>query len=214
MHPADLLIFDLDGTLIDSKVDIANSVNLTFRELGIEEKRPEEIYSYIGEGVRKLIKATLGEGKEALFEETIRVFRGYYLAHLLDTTNIYPGVDDILKHFRDKAKALATNKPIEYTTKILDGLGLTHQFKVIVAGNNGIRIKPEPDMIIKVITDLNIKKENTVMIGDGVNDILAAKAAGIRSCAIGSGLSNKETLLSLSPDYFCEKIENIKELFI
>lgn len=213
MHPADLLIFDLDGTLIDSKVDIATSVNLTFRELGIEEKRPEEIYSYIGEGVRKLIKATLGEEKEALFDEAIKIFRGYYLSHLLDTTSIYPGVNEILQHFRDKDKAISTNKPIEYTTKIIDGLALRRHFKVIVAGNNGIRLKPEADMIIKVISELNTRKDKAVMIGDGVNDILAAKAAGIRSCAIGSGLGNREALLSLNPDYFCDGIEGLKDLF-
>lgn len=213
MYPIDLMVFDLDGTLIDSKIDIACSVNLTFKELGIKEKNPEEIYSYIGEGVRKLIKATLGEEKDALFDEAIRIFRGYYLAHLLDTTSIYPGVKEILHHFQDKDKAIITNKPIEYTTKIVDGLGLRQHFKVIVAGNNGIRLKPEADMLIKVISDLNVKKERAVMIGDGVNDILAARAADIRSCAIGSGLGNKDLLLSLNPDYFCEKIEYIKDLF-
>lgn len=213
MYPVDLLIFDLDGTLIDSKVDIAYSVNLTFRDLGLKEKRPEEIYSYIGEGVRKLIKATLGEEKEALFDEAIKIFRGYYLAHLLDTTNIYPGVDKVLSHFQDKDKAITTNKPIEYTTKIVEGLGLKIYFKMIIAGNNGIRLKPEADMLIKVISDLNVKKERAVMIGDGVNDILAARAAGIISCAIGSGLGNKDILISLNPDYFCNKIGDIKGLF-
>ena len=213
MYPVDLLIFDLDGTLIDSKVDIARSVNLTFKELGIEEKKPEEIYSYIGEGVRKLIKASLGEEKETLFDEAIKIFRGYYLAHLLDTTSIYPGVSEVLSHFREKDKAISTNKPIEYTTKILEGLGLTQNFKLVLAGNNGIRLKPEADMINKVMSDLNAQKERAVMIGDGVNDILAARGAGIRSCAIGSGLGNKDLLRSLNPDYFCEKIDEIKELF-
>lgn len=213
MYPVDLLIFDLDGTLIDSKVDIAYSVNLTFRDLGLKEKRPEEIYSYIGEGVKKLIKASLGEEKEALFDEAIKIFKGYYLAHLLDTTSIYHGVDKVLYHFKDKDKAITTNKPIEYTVKIVDGLGLRQHFKVILAGNNGIRLKPEADMLIKVISDLNVQKEKAVMIGDGVNDILAARAAGIISCAIGSGLGDKDALLSLNPDYFCERIEDIKGLF-
>jgi phosphoglycolate phosphatase len=119
----DLLIFDLDGTLIESKWDIADSVNLTLRDLGVPERSQEEIFGFVGDGVKKLLRLAVGEGKTDLYDEALRIFRGHYLDHCLDRTVFYPGIDKVLTHFSAKPKAVATNKSIEYTNVILNGLG-------------------------------------------------------------------------------------------
>ncbi|MFQ5455378.1 MAG: HAD family hydrolase [Nitrospirota bacterium] len=208
-----LLIFDLDGTLIDSKRDIATAVNLTFREIGLPEKEPEVIYGYVGDGVRMLIQRSLGNDCRYNFDEAISIFRRHYLAHLLDTTRFYPEIEEVLDYYRNKKKAIVTNKPIEYTSKIIDGLGVNDRFHIVVGGERGYSLKPEPDMILKVIDELKVNNELAVLIGDSINDILAARAAGIRSCAVGYGLGEADILKESKPDIFCKRVEDLKGLF-
>ncbi len=119
--PVDLLIFDLDGTLIESKWDIAHSVNLTLMELGLPERSLEEIFGFVGDGVKRLLRLAVGEENLDRYEQALKVFRGHYLAHCLDRTVFYPGIEPMLRHFDRKQKAVATNKAIEYTQVILQG---------------------------------------------------------------------------------------------
>ena len=136
----ELLIFDLDGTLIESKWDIAASVNLTLAELGLPQRPIEEIFGFVGDGVKQLLRLSVGEGSRVTFDEALRVFRGQYLAHCLDRTTFYPGVGEMLTHFAGKRKAVATNKSIEYTNVILQGLGANH-FQCVVGGDQRVRIE-------------------------------------------------------------------------
>ena len=138
----DLLIFDLDGTLIESKWDIAASVNFTLEELGLPQRPLEEIFGFVGDGVKKLLRLAVGETNRVSFEEALGVFRRHYLAHCLDRTVYYPGVEKVLGYFGDKRKAVTTNKSIEYTNVILQGLGPQH-FQFVVGGDNGFGLKPE-----------------------------------------------------------------------
>ncbi|HXN06856.1 MAG TPA: HAD hydrolase-like protein, partial [Nitrospiria bacterium] len=130
MENFDLLIFDLDGTLLDTKGDLATSVNLCLTDLGYPAKAPETIYGYIGNGVRSLIGKAIGQESGAGFEHAISIFRKHYMEHLTDTTRFYPGVEEILQFFKEKQKALVTNKPADYTRKIVDGLGIRDYFSL------------------------------------------------------------------------------------
>jgi phosphoglycolate phosphatase len=209
----DLLIFDLDGTLIESKWDIAKSVNLTLHELGLPQRPLEEIFGFVGDGVKKLLRSAVGEDHRTSFEEALRVFRGHYLAHCLDRTIFYPGVEETLVHFGKKRKAVATNKSIEYTTVILQGLGADH-FQCVVGGDNGFGLKPEPGMLLHVMEQLNVPKERAVLVGDSTNDINGGHNAGIRVCAVGYGMGNREKMAACQPDWFIERPEELMELFI
>src|SRR2546422_11619353 len=122
-HKIDLLIFDLDGTLIESKWDIATAVNLTLGELGLPLRLQEEIFSFVGDGIKRLLRLAVGEENTSRYEEALRIVRRHYLAHCLDRTRFYPGVQPVLNHFGRTLKAVATNKSLEYTKKILEGLG-------------------------------------------------------------------------------------------
>lgn len=208
----ELLIFDLDGTLIESKWDIAASVNLTLSELGLPQRPLEEIFGFVGDGVKKLLRLAVGENARVSFEDALRVFRGHYLAHCLDRTRFYPGVEDALTHFTDKRKAVATNKSIEYTEVILKGLG-AHHFHFVVGGDNGFGLKPEPGMLLHIMECLNVPKDRTVLVGDSTNDINGGHNAGIRVCAVGYGMGNRQKMAACQPDWFIERPEELMEIF-
>ncbi len=211
--PVDLLIFDLDGTLIESKWDIAYAVNLTLEELGLPRRPQEEIFGFVGDGVKRLLRLAVGEANQAKYEEALRVFRGHYLAHCLDRTRFYPGVETMLAHFADKYKAVATNKSIEYTKVILDGLG-NHHFAYVIGGDDGYGLKPEPGMLLKIMEVLNVPRERTVLVGDSTNDINGGHNAGIRVCAVGYGMGNREKMAACRPEWFIERPEELMEIFV
>ena len=208
----DLLIFDLDGTLIESKWDIAHSVNFTLSALGLPERPIEEIFGFVGDGVKRLLRLAVGEGNQEQFEEALKVFRGHYLEHCLDRTNFYPGIEPMLEHFAHKPKAIATNKSIEYTRVIVNGLGQQH-FTYMVGGDNGFGLKPEPGMLLHIINKMGASKERTILVGDSTNDINGGHNAGIRVCAVGYGMGNREKMEACKPDWFIEKPEQLMEIF-
>jgi phosphoglycolate phosphatase len=210
--PVDLLIFDLDGTLIESKWDIAASVNLTLAELGLPQRPLEEIFGFVGDGVKKLLRQAVGDNNPDRFEEALRVFRGHYLAHCLDRTRFYPGIEQALQHFARTNKAVATNKSIEFTNVILKGLGAQH-FQFVVGGDNGFGLKPEPGMLLHIMDRLQASPDRTVLVGDSTNDINGGHNAGIRVCAVGYGMGNRERMTACRPDWFIERPEQLMEIF-
>jgi phosphoglycolate phosphatase len=208
----DLLIFDLDGTLIESKWDIAQAVNLTLADLDLPVRAQEEIFGFVGDGVKRLLRLAVGEENQSRYDEALRVFRDHYLAHCLDCTKFYPGIETVLTHFAHKYKAVATNKSLEYTTKILQGLGAAH-FAYVIGGDNGYGLKPEPGMLLKILDALDVNKDRAVLIGDSTNDINGGHNAGIKVCAVGYGMGNRERMAACRPEWFIERPEELIELF-
>ena len=211
--PIDLLIFDLDGTLIESKWDIADAVNLTLKDLDLPVRKQDDIFSFVGDGVKRLLRLSVGEENLGRYQEALRVFRGHYLAHCLDRTKFYPGIDTVLAHFAGKHKAVATNKSLEYTLKILDGLG-RHHFAHVVGGDDGFGLKPEPGMLHSIMDTLRVEQARTVLIGDSTNDINGGHNAGIRVCAVGYGMGNRDKMAACKPDWFIEQPGELMELFV
>lgn len=213
MVPVELLIFDLDGTLCDTKDDIAASVNLTLREMRLPEKSHAEIYTYVGSGVRKLLRQAVGVESDEALEPALKIFRRHYMEHLLDTTRPYSGIPEVLEHFGGKKKAVVTNKPQDYTDPIIKGLDLTAHFDLVIGSYNGLPLKPGPEMILHVLERLGVGPDRCVMIGDGLQDIAASRAAGIRVCAVGYGLGDPQALMDAKPDFFCRQPQELQCLF-
>jgi phosphoglycolate phosphatase len=203
------IIFDLDGTLVDSKKDIAHSVNQTLIRFKFSPKKLEEIYSLIGEGVYRLISQAL-EGHEEKVETGVDIFRAYYREHLLDTTICYPGIYEVLDQLEDKFLAVITNKPKEFTIPILEGLGLIHRFGYIISGDEIWPKKPAPDSIYEVMKKSNSSALETINIGDHYTDILAGKNAGILTCWASYGFGQKRDLI---PDMTINKPLDLLECF-
>ncbi|MBI5875642.1 MAG: HAD-IA family hydrolase, partial [Deltaproteobacteria bacterium] len=166
MFNAELIIFDLDGTLIDSSEDIAWAVNKTLRQMGFEELSYQAIKERIGWGVKMLLQKVLPEEKHNLLEEARAIFMGYYSNHLLVKTKLYPGAKDVLEHFNGKKLAIATNKPLNLTEKILDELNISVCFQKVVGGDGVQNKKPAPEAIEIILKELKALPGKAVFIGD------------------------------------------------
>src|SRR2546427_8996945 len=202
-HKIDLLIFDPDGTLIESKWAIAPAVNLTLGDLGLAPRPQEEVFGFVGDGIKRLLRLAVGEENQSRYEEALRIFRGHYLAHCLDRTRFYPGAGEVLDHFADKHQAVATNKSLEYTRKILQGLG-AHHFAYVVGGDDGYGLKPEPGMFLKILGQLKVEKERAVLIGDSTNDINGGANARIKGCAVGDRVGQRGKKAVLQAEWVFE----------
>ncbi len=199
----DLIIFDLDGTLIDSKKDIAFSVNETFRKMGINQLPEETIYGYVGNGVRPLIDRTLtAAGKENSISQAVEHFRSIYIDHLLDTTVMFGGVAEALESFKNRKKmAIASNKPYRYVEKILKGLGMDDFFESVKGGDSVEMKKPAPEMLQSIMKEISISNpKNAVFVGDSGVDIRTGKNANVMTIGVTYGFRSRQEVEENEPD--------------
>jgi phosphoglycolate phosphatase len=206
-----VLIFDLDGTLIDSKLDLANSVNAARNYLDLAPISNELVYSYVGEGAPVLIRRAFGpDASQNVVERALAFFLEYYRAHQLDYTTLYPGVREALDRLEDSGVHLSvlTNKPVRISEEILSGLGVKDHFEYIYGGNSFEFKKPNPIGIETIVRDTGASREKTIMVGDSGVDIQTARNARVRACGVSYGFQ-PETLLQYPPDFM---IDNMTEL--
>jgi phosphoglycolate phosphatase len=184
------LIFDLDGTLIDSKNDLICSVNAMLRELGRSELPPETISGYIGHGAPQLVARALGDGcTEDERKRALEFFLAYYETHKMDTTCAYPGVADALADL-DKRKvpmAVLTNKPVRISIRILDEMGLAKYFRAIYGGNSFPTKKPDPLGANTILQLLSTPAAEALLVGDSEVDVQTARNAGMLAAAVNYG---------------------------
>ena len=205
-----LLVFDLDGTLIDSKVDLANSVNHALGEFGLPALPHPLIYSYVGDGATVLIRKSLGDEGNGILHAVLDAFLAHYRQHLLDTTVPYPGVPENLgKWEKSYRMAVLTNKPLDMTLAILSGLALDRHFIEVVGGDGVHGKKPLPDGLLRIMRSYGASPEETLMVGDSRNDVLAGKRAGARTCGVTYGLGT-DGFAEYPPDF---TIGRFSELF-
>ncbi|MGH9773873.1 MAG: HAD family hydrolase [Candidatus Acidiferrales bacterium] len=193
------LIFDLDGTLIDSRLDLANSVNATLEHLGRPPLSHDEIFSYVGNGAPALIRRALGDATEEQAAGALSFFLEYYRQHMLDLTKPYPGVLEGLQRFRGLPMAVLTNKPVRFSRAILNGLDLSRFFPFVYGGNSFERKKPDPMGVHVILRDLRADAGESMMVGDSEVDVQTARNAGIRVCGVTYGLGSPR-LADSAPD--------------
>jgi len=206
-----LLVFDLDGTLIDSSLDLCNAVNAALVHVGKPQLPNALIAGYIGDGAAMLVRRALGDPgdldaldpNEELFQRTYCFFIEFYRAHKLDNTRCYPGVLDALTAIRSRHPALPmavlTNKPVIPSREICAALGLAPFFFQNYGGNSFATKKPDPEGLLTLIAEAQVNPRDTVMIGDSDVDILTAHRAGTRSVGCSFGLA-PHTLAAAAPD--------------
>jgi len=212
MQKVDLLVFDLDGTLVRSGDDLAASVNYTLKTLGLPILAPETVRGFVGDGVKTLMKKALGPDAIEHFDHAMDLFSAYYAEHLLDRTTLYPDVPDVLDYFERKKKVIVTNKLYGFTLQITKGLGIADRFREIIGEDSTSFKKPDPRLLQLVMAKWGGTPERTVVIGDGVNDILLGRNAGALSCAFLNGITGRDKLLALAPDLTCETLSDLKTL--
>ena len=201
-----LLIFDLDGTLIDSSRDIAISTNAMLRHLGRPEVDAKTVNSYVGNGVGTLVRRALGESApEPEYEAALAFFTHYYRAHSLEHTRLYPGIREALDELKGPEAKLAvlTNKPVKISRDILHGLGAADYFFRIYGGDSLEGKKPNPIGIAKLMDEAGARPEETTMIGDSDVDMITARNAGVQACGVEWGF-RPESLGEPCPDILVE----------
>ena len=186
-----LLIFDLDGTLIDSRADLALAVNLTREELGLAAIPQAEVVGYVGEGVRRLLSRAIPELPQQL-DRALAINQRHYRAHLLDQTTLYPGVGAALERFRRAGIPLmvVTNKPREFTDLILAGLGIATFMSAVVGGGDCPGLKPDPAPLLMALEQSGCGAEGSWMVGDHFTDLEAGRRAGLKRCLCRYGFGD------------------------
>ena len=197
-----LLVFDLDGTLIDSGADLCASVNAMLRNFGRPELPQDVISTYIGDGASRLVSRALGEPKDPAFlDSALTYFLDYYREHKLDQTYVYPGVFASLDSLSGAQRSMAvlTNKPIGPSLAICEALGLSPYFFRVYGGNSFPSKKPDPEGLLALMEEAGATAHETLMVGDSDVDILTARNAGVWSIGCSYGLS-PHTLAAAAPD--------------
>jgi len=208
----DLIIFDLDGTLIDSKLDLAKSVNFTREQIGLSVLEHRLIFSYIGDGATMLIRRAMGEGlSEAEAQRALEIFLVHYREHLLDNTTLYPGVAEALDALRPLKLAVLTNKPLRPTEAILQGLQIEDRFAVVYGGNSFEQKKPHPVGIQQILNDTGSARERTLMVGDSYIDIQTGRNAAVDTCGVTYGLAS-DTLHEPKPDFLINDLRELRRV--
>lgn len=209
----ELIVYDFDGTLFDTKVDIAHAVNLTLAELGLPQLKPESLFTFIGNGVGPLLTRALeGTGYDNL-PQAMDVFRKRYEEHLTDHTRFYPQCRETVEHFMRKRQAIYSNKPEYFIRKILDEFGFLHPFAAIVGGDTLSHKKPEPEGLFFIMKAQNISADATLMVGDSPIDIKTGKRAGVATCAVTYGLGERSVIEKAKPDYMVDNIAELQQMF-
>ncbi len=208
----DLIIFDLDGTLAETRQDIADAANYMLQKLERPQLPEEIITGYVGNGIKKLIERCLPGEAENILEEAYEFFVAYYADHLVDDTHLYPGVLDLLKKMQQKKLAVLSNKAQKFTVEIVRQLKIDNYFQIIMGSNPHFPKKPAPDAIKHIIKTLDCSAQKTLIIGDTKNDILAGQAANIYTCAVSYGFRKKAVLQKYNPDFMIDSIDALDKI--
>jgi phosphoglycolate phosphatase len=213
-YPVRALIFDLDGTLIDSKLDLIHAVNATLTEMDRATLSDEVISSYIGHGAPMLMsRALVGVAKEDELARGLGYFLEYYDAHKLDNTCLYPGVTETLANLGEQniAMALLTNKPVKISVRILEALGIAKYFHAIYGGNSFETKKPDPLGANAILSELHVNAADSMMIGDSEVDIQTARNANMIATAVNYGFGIHDRVQHPA-DIYLERINDLLQV--
>jgi phosphoglycolate phosphatase len=214
-----LLIFDLDGTLIDSRLDLVHSVNATLRHMKRPELAEDVIASYVGDGAPALIGRALGSeaDDEKLVRSGLEFFLAYYREHKLDYTHLYDGILEALTAIgktgdgQPRKMAVLTNKPVVPSRAIVEALGLGKFFSLIYGGNSFATKKPDPEGALTILQELGGKPAETLIVGDSGVDILTGRNSGTWTCGVTYGFA-PHTLRDSPPDVLLDKPLELAEV--
>jgi phosphoglycolate phosphatase len=229
-HRVRLLVFDLDGTLIDSRLDLIHSVNAMLRHMGRPELNGDVIASYVGDGAPALVRRALGDAEtgtdadnEALVRGALEYFLGYYRLHKLDHTTVYRGIPELLARLANspngagsngvgRQMAVLSNKPVKPSRDIVRALGLGDFFVCVYGGNSFTTKKPDPLGVRTILQETGVAADEALIIGDSAVDVLTGRNAGLWTCGVTYGFA-PHTLQEVPPDVLVETARELGELF-
>ncbi len=217
-HLVRLLVFDLDGTLIDSRLDLIHSVNAMLLHIGRPELDGDMIASYVGDGAPALVRRALGDtDDEALLRAALEYFLGYYRLHKLDHTTVYAGIPEVLARLANSSNgvqrqmAVLSNKPANSSRTIVRALGVGDFFVRVYGGNSFTTKKPDPLGVQTILRETGVAAAEALIIGDSSIDVLTGRNAGLWTCGVTYGFA-PHTLEEVPPDVLIESPRELGEL--
>ncbi len=211
MKPIHLLIFDLDGTLVDTLDDITASLNYTLDRLGKERVARDRVRQMVGDGIDVLLARAFGE--RIAPERAVALYKEHHRAYLTVHSRLYPGVKETLEYFASIPLVVISNKASEFVRPVLDRLGIAQYFAETIGADSGLPLKPAPDVVRYALSRFSAAKESAAIVGDGTTDMRAGKAAGIITCAVTYGFRHEQELHATAPDHMVGSIAELKMLF-
>lgn len=207
--PLRFIFFDFDGTLAETLTDLYFSVNFTLRELDLPERSREEVRLFVGNGVHQLLRRSLGEEHLELHEKSLEIFNSFYDEHLMDHTQLLPGVQECLDTFRGADRAILSNKPEIYTRRISDALGITRHFPLILGPATLEQRKPLPYMMNRALAHFGRSPGEGILVGDTPVDIETGRVAGVHTVAVLGGFRNRRELEEANPDRIVDSLHEL-----
>jgi phosphoglycolate phosphatase len=215
-----LILFDLDGTLVDSVGDLSWCANEMLHRLGLPQHDPEAARNWVGNGLERFVKRVLTADMDAepevqLYQQALKIFRELYGTHASDRSELYPGVIEALEWLATRKLKLAcvTNKPEPFTSKLIAAMGLASYFELVVAGNTTARKKPDPMPLHYAADHFGFEYDRCLMVGDSSNDVRAARAAGFAIGCVPYGYNHGIDIRDSNPDLVFETLTGLSELF-
>ncbi|MBI3996407.1 MAG: HAD-IA family hydrolase [Candidatus Omnitrophica bacterium] len=206
-----LIVYDLDGTLVDTLEDIAASANHMRAELGLPLLPARQIRGYIGQGLHELVRHCLHTEDPKLVEQGTKIYRRHYTLHLLDHSRLYPHAPSVLAYFKGRRQAVITNKPNPYSRDILTALGIADFFFDIIGGNSAYPKKPDPTSLLALMASERIDPTEALFVGDSPIDIETGRKAGVFTVTVTHGLSDRAELVHAQPDLLVSDFQEFLE---
>ena len=206
-----LILYDLDGTLVDTLEDIAQAVNHTLSLFHVAALPSQEIRRHVGRGVRDLFASCLNTHDAAQIEQASEQFLAYYAHHLADRSTLYPGARRLLDYFKARRQAVITNKPNPHARELLRVLGVDRYFLRVIAGDDGFPKKPDPAAMLAIMEQEHVVPAATLFIGDSPIDMETGRRAGVLTVGIAQGFCDPEELAAASPDLLVRHCDELLE---
>ena len=211
------VIFDLDGTLADTLADLAASINFSLEKNALPTYKVDDYRSFVGDGIDKLIERVLADNySEALLKETKEVFFNYYSEHFCDYTKSYDGMPGLLKELDDLyiKTAVISNKPHQFVPQILSKLYPDHKFEYTWGQKPNFERKPDPQLLLLLLSLLGAEKSEALYVGDSNVDIKFAHSAGIKACGVSWGFRGREELIKSGADFIADNTNELKNVIM
>ena len=195
-----LIGYDLDGTLVDTRRDIAQSVNEMRRRMGKGPLPLSRIVGFIGKGLEQMVSDCLEEKDPGRIRQGMAIYQPHYADHLLDHSRLYPRAKDLLEYFKVRQQAVLTNKPEGFSRRILEGLGVAGYFVEIAGGDSDFPRKPDPTALLSMLDRHRVKPAEALFIGDSDIDVETGRNAGVLTVAVRHGLGDARALRASAPE--------------
>ena len=207
-----LIVYDLDGTLVDTLQDITEAANHMLSTMQAPLLTPDQVRRFVGKGIQQLVSDCLGIDDPGRIAQGLTLYRSYYSRHLADHSALYPGARELLEHFRTRQQAVITNKPNPYSRDLLAALGVAGYFFEIIGGDSPYPRKPDPTSVQSVMRQAGAAPAETLFVGDSPIDVETGRRAGVFTVTVTQGLADAQELAAASPDAMVSDLKELLDL--